>query len=495
MIRLSELLLGLECRVIGDDKISVGGISYDSRNIRKNDIFFAVKGHNTEGGLYVESALKSGAAAVVSENEIDLPGKTLIVVSDIKSALARISANFYGHPDKELLVVGITGTNGKTTTTYFIESIFNNIFRKTGVIGTVNYRYSGKVMPAPNTTPQSSDVYSLLREMADHKNEVAVMEVSSHALDLKRVEGVEFDVAVYSNLTQDHLDFHRTMENYFNAKAKLFTNLNQNNKKIPKFAIINKDDEWGRKLISLTNAATVLTYGIHSPADIYAENIRISSKSTEFILQTPVGHKKIRIPHIGEHNVYNAMAAAGVALSQGVSLEAVIAGLEGAPMVPGRLERVEAGQPYTAVVDYAHTDDALKNVLSSLRKLNPARLITVFGCGGDRDRTKRPLMGAVATELSDFVFITSDNPRTEDPQKIALDIETGIRKFNRNNYQVIIDREKAIAAAINMAQKGDVILLAGKGHETYQIIGKEKIHFNDAEIANKYISLSVKTHA
>jgi UDP-N-acetylmuramyl-tripeptide synthetase len=314
------------------------------------------------------------------------------------------------------------------------------------------------------------------------------MEVSSHALALGRVAGIEFDTAIFTNLTRDHLDFHKTMDDYFEAKASLFKGLTPGKKTNPKFAIINIDDPWGAKLAGMGLPSTVLSYGLSEKAAVRAQNIKSTSRNTEFILVTPAGHRKVHFPQLGLYNVYNALAAAGAALAAGISIEGIVSGLENAPHAPGRLEKVEAGQNFTVAVDYAHTDDALKNVMTALKELKPERLITVFGCGGDRDRSKRPIMGDLATAMSDFVFVTSDNPRSEDPERIALDIEVGIRRQHRNNYQVILDREQAIAAAVNMAQKGDIVLIAGKGHEDYQILADRRIHFNDAETARKYLN-------
>jgi UDP-N-acetylmuramoyl-L-alanyl-D-glutamate--2,6-diaminopimelate ligase len=313
------------------------------------------------------------------------------------------------------------------------------------------------------------------------------MEVSSHALALGRVEDIEFDIGIFTNLTVDHLDFHMNMDGYFSAKSRLFLGLKPVHKPGPKFAIINTDDPWGKKLAEITSFAKVITYGKNKKADFKATNIRLSSKGSEFLMTSPMGRNKIAIPLVGLHNVYNALASAAAGYCANIGKQSIINGLEQAPVVPGRLEKVDAGQPFSVVVDYAHTPDALQNVLTALRELKPQRIITVFGCGGERDRSKRPLMGDIATELSDFVFVTSDNPRSEDPERIALDIEVGIRRKNRNNYQVTLEREKAIASALSMARKQDIILIAGKGHETYQIIGDKKIHFNDIEISKKYL--------
>jgi|AGTN01.2.fsa_nt_gi UDP-N-acetylmuramyl-tripeptide synthetase len=486
-MKLSNLIKP-EYTVHGPTDIDVRGITYDSRKVKKGDLFVALSGSHADGNEYIHEALAAGAVAVLSAKYSPDIKVTQVIVTDPLVAMARAAADIYRHPDKKLLLIGVTGTNGKTTITYLLESIFERSGLSTGVVGTVNYRYGKKKFPAPNTTPQSADLYRFFSAMVKERRKAAIMEVSSHALSLGRVEGLEFDVAVFTNLTRDHLDFHETMDGYFRAKAKLFENLKPGEKKYKKHAVINIDDPLGKAFAAAVKQADVLTYGITASADICAENVRTSARGTEFNLKTPYGRRKVHLPHLGLHNVYNALAAAGAALSAGIALEGVVEGLESAPMVPGRLEKVECGQNYAVVVDYAHTDDALKNVLSALKELKPGRLITVFGCGGDRDRSKRPLMGEAATALSDFVFVTSDNPRSEDPARIALDIEVGIRRQHRNNYQVTLDREQAIASAIAMAQKGDIILIAGKGHEDYQIIGDQRHHFNDTEVARKYIA-------
>jgi UDP-N-acetylmuramoyl-L-alanyl-D-glutamate--2,6-diaminopimelate ligase len=486
-MKLSQLLEKIEHQLYGPADIMVSGITYDSRRTKQGDIFVALPGHHVDGKTFISQAVAGGAVVIIADTRQYAENVTSVVVSDPLAVLAEMSATLYGHPDKKLLLVGITGTNGKTTITYFLESIFKKAGRNPGVLGTVNYRHGATVVPAPNTTPQSADIYRIFGEMVEERCDSAIMEVSSHALALGRVKGIEFDIAVFTNLTQDHLDFHKTMDAYFDAKTKLFSSLGPGAKSFPKFAIINLDDPWGKKLTACAPGATVVTYGISEKANVSAQNIRISSKGAEFILVTPQGRKKITIPHLGLHNIYNALATAAAALSVGIPFDTVISGLQSAPAAPGRLEKVDDGQQFTVVVDYAHTDDALKNVISALKELKPQRLITVFGCGGDRDRAKRPLMGEIATALSDYVFVTSDNPRSEDPQRIALDIEVGIRRQHRNNYQVLLDREQAIATAISMAQKGDIILIAGKGHENYQIIGDTTIHFNDVEIAHKYL--------
>jgi len=486
-MNLAALLEGIDHSLTGPVDRAIRGIEYDSRKIREGCIFVALPGEHADGKDFIQQAIDRGATVIVANERRPASGVTYVVVKDPLAVLSDISARFYCHPDRKLYLVGITGTNGKTTISYFLESMFRKAGRRPGVIGTVNYRYGSQVIAAPNTTPQSSDIYRIFHAMTASSCDSAIMEVSSHALSLGRVSGLEFDCAIFTNLTQDHLDFHQTMDAYFESKAKLFSGLGPGEKSKPKFAIINRDDPWGRKLIARVSGATVLTYGLNEKADISAQHIRAGSKGSEFVLVTPHGRRKINIPHLGQHNIYNALAAAGAAFGAGIAFNMVSESLQQAPMAPGRLEKVDAGQSFTVVVDYAHTPDALQNVITALRALKPARLITIFGCGGDRDRAKRPLMGQVAAELSDYVFVTSDNPRSEDPQRIALDIEVGIRRRHLDNYQVILERQQAIASAISMAQKGDIILIAGKGHENYQIIGDNKIHFNDVEIAAKYL--------
>jgi UDP-N-acetylmuramoyl-L-alanyl-D-glutamate--2,6-diaminopimelate ligase len=487
IMKLSKITAGLRCEIFGNPDTEVTGVSYDSRKVEKGDAFVALAGYHTTGKQYIADALSKGAGVIVTDEKIETPC-AVVVVEDTLKALSHLSSRFYDIPDKKMYLMGVTGTNGKTTITYFIESIFEQARRSIGVIGTINYRFAGQSFKSVNTTPQSADLFSILSRMVGTKCRNCVMEVSSHALALGRVADLEFDLAIFTNLTIDHLDFHVDMQGYFEAKSKLFLGLRPGVKKGPKFAIINIDDPWGKKLAGITQFAKVITYGKTRKSDFSAANIRLSSHGSEFLMISPMGRNKVCLPHLGIHNVYNALASAAAAYSAGIPKHIIIRGLEQAPIVPGRLEKVEEGQPFSVVVDYAHTPDALQNVLCALKELKPQRIITIFGCGGERDRSKRPIMGDIATELSDFVFVTSDNPRSEDEGRIALDVEVGIRRRSRNNYQVILEREKAIASALNMARKQDIILIAGKGHETYQIIGDKRIHFNDIEVAKKYLS-------
>jgi UDP-N-acetylmuramoyl-L-alanyl-D-glutamate--2,6-diaminopimelate ligase len=376
-----------------------------------------------------------------------------------------------------------------------LESIFAAAGIECGVFGTINYRYKNKIINAPNTTPQSADLFLMMREMVDSGIKFLIMEVSSHSLALGRVADIEFDVAIFTNLTQDHLDFHENMDNYFDAKTILFKQLGLLNTKKQKCAIINIDDDYGKKLAQINPQIKTFTYGTKDDDyDFKAENILISNFGSAFdFIVKDKKKERIEIKHIGAHNVYNALASLAAAIFCGVNFDIAVHAIKSAKQAPGRLERIEnQGLGFDIFIDYAHTDDALKNVLSALKAINPTRIITVFGCGGDRDRLKRPKMGEVAAQMSDFVFITSDNPRTEDAHKIILDIEVGMKRFKSLAYKVVIDRKEAIAQAVTMCARGDVILIAGKGHEDYQIIGQEKIHFSDFQVASQCLNQRVK---
>jgi UDP-N-acetylmuramoyl-L-alanyl-D-glutamate--2,6-diaminopimelate ligase len=494
-MKLKELLSDESAFVIGDEDAEVAGVAYDSRKIGKDYAFFALPGYNTDGRKYIDEAIANGASVIIADSKYDANGAVQVVVKDIFRFMSLFGAKFYNYPDRELNIVGITGTNGKTTVTYMIESIFANSGIECGVIGTVNYRYKGKVIEADNTTPQSLDIYRIMRDISNSGIKYLVMEVSSHALGLGRVYGIEFDIAVFTNLTREHLDFHKNMDRYFEAKSALFKELGKGKKNSKKYAVINVDDEYGGKLLKSGISAEIKLYSAieKNVANFKAGNIEITNNGTVFNLVFCNERAKIRIKYIGMHNVYNALAALAAAVCSGISFEKAIEGLNNSRQTPGRLEKVNTiGLGFGVVVDYAHTNDALENVLRALKEITPKRIITVFGCGGDRDRAKRPLMGKTAVEMSDFVFVTSDNPRTEDSYQIILDIEVGIRRAGKKNYKVVVDRETAIKEAVMMGDKGDIVLLAGKGHETYQVTSGGKIHFNDVEIAEKYIDLKSK---
>ncbi|MDR1400977.1 MAG: UDP-N-acetylmuramoyl-L-alanyl-D-glutamate--2,6-diaminopimelate ligase [Endomicrobium sp.] len=494
-MKLKNLLQNKNVTIIGDENIEISGISYDSRKIYKNYAFFALPGYNTDGRKYISEAILRGASVIITKTKHDANNITQVIVEDIFHFMSIFCAKFYNYPDRELNIIGITGTNGKTTTTYILESIFINSNIDCGVIGTINYRYKSKVVSGNNTTPQSLDIYRIMREMVSDNVKYLIMEVSSHALSLGRVYGIDFDIAVFTNLTRDHLDFYKNENDYFEAKSILFKRLGVHTKRNKKYAVINIDDPYGKKLSKIKINAEMRFYSAvdKNTADFKAKNIVITNKGSVFDLFFNNEKVKIEIRHMGLHNIYNAMAAFAVAVYSGISLEKILKGLNNLRDIPGRLEKIDTrGMGFEVTVDYAHTDDALKNVLQVLKGLGFKRIITIFGCGGNRDRVKRPLMGKIASEMSDFVFITSDNPRTEDPYQIILDIETGIKKSNKENYKVVVDREIAIKEAVMMASKDDIILVAGKGHETYQIIGTKKIKFNDVKIAKKYIDIKEK---
>jgi len=497
MVRLDDLLLSIAAKEInGSTEIYVEGITYDSRQVKPGFIFVAISGYREDGNSYIPQALEAGASVIVSSKRIERLARpsrwggfaTQIVVENPRKALAKLATVFYNYPSDKLNIIGITGTNGKTTVSYLTEAIFKENGAKVGVLGTIAYRLGEKIFPAPITTPQSSDLEQILRKLVDEEFTTVVMEVSSHALSLDRVEGCEFDSALFTNLSREHLDFHKTMEEYLESKIKLFSILGKEaRKKREKLAVLNLDEPSTEKIIQSTEAK-IITYGIEKRADVVAKNIKFNLEKTTFTLVSARGEMKISLPLIGKYNVYNALAASTVALGQGISLDIIKRGLEKVSSIPGRFEKIDCGQPFTVIVDYAHTDEALRKLLDACRELKPRRIITVFGCGGDRDRGKRPIMGEVAVDLSDYVIVTSDNPRSEDPERIALDIEVGIKRKGKNNYQTIVDRFQAIEKALSMAEKGDMVVLAGKGHEDYQIFKDSRIHFDDREFARKILS-------
>ena len=460
----------------------IEALSCDSRKISKNSLFVALKGSSYDGASFIQEAVQKGSRAIVSS----LDPKSLklndnvyfLQVEDPRRVLRNLTQRFYGDPSQNVKTIGITGTNGKTTVTYLIESIFKQAGKDCGVIGTINYRLKEKVIPSGNTTPGFLENQQWLSLMKEEGINYCIMEVSSHALDQGRVDGINFEVGLFTNLTSDHLDYHHTRENYFLAKSKLFSNLSSEAK-----AVINTDDPYGQRLVSMTEAK-IFTYGIKNRAYVMAKDIQESIQITQFKIVCPEGEVLIRTPLIGAHNIYNMLAAAAAALSQGLSLEVIRKGLEGVLNVPGRLEKVNCGQNYTIFLDYAHTQDALENVLSTIKKVTDAKVILVFGCGGNRDKTKRPAMGKVASQLADQVIITNDNPRGEDPQSIINQIVEG---FEGDHYTVISDREEAIHKALEMAKSGEIVLLAGKGHETYQIFQEGTIKFDERQIVRSYL--------
>ena len=458
------------------------GICYDSRQAKPGYAFVALRGALADGHDYVQDAISRGASTVVLEKEpaSPLPPEvTAIYVTDTREALSRMAEYYYDFPSKTLGLIGVTGTNGKTTITYLLSSILAEAGKKWGRIGTIGYDIMGKTYASVNTTPESADLQRMMRTILDEGGEYCLLEVSSHALDQGRVERLCFRCAIFTNLSQDHLDYHGDMETYFSAKSLLFT------KHSPGVSVINVDDPWSERLLGMIKGK-VVTYGLKNPADVTVKNVTMSLVGANFTLSTPQGQAVFQTKLAGVHNLYNIMAAAAAAAHDGIPLKKIAAGVGKCQGAPGRFEKVDIGQPFAVIVDYAHTPDALENLLAAAKQLNPGRIVTLFGCGGDRDKSKRPLMGRVAWDHSDLVVVTSDNPRTEDPEKIISDILIGIPRHEREGRLLAItDRSEAINKTISMSKKGDVVLIAGKGHEDYQIIGGEKIHFDDREEALK----------
>jgi UDP-N-acetylmuramoyl-L-alanyl-D-glutamate--2,6-diaminopimelate ligase len=473
----------------GDASLPVQAITDDSRAVTAGSLFVAVKGERVDGHRFVEQAIKAGAGAVVVQEAVASGPLPFVQVADSRKALGLLGSRFHGDPSARLKMIGVTGTNGKTTTTYLCKSFLEGIDRRVGLIGTVGYQIGEETIPASHTTPGALDLQALLTKMVEGGLTDAVMEVSSHALALDRTAGCEYDVAVFTNLTQDHLDFHHTMDEYFEAKLRLFTGL-AGGKKTGKRAIVNLDDPRGGA-IRAACPVPVWGYAIKNHADIKAERVRLSLAGTAFTAATPAGSFAVESRLVGEHNVYNLLGAIGVALHSGATSDQVCEAAARITNVPGRFERVSSGQDFTVVVDYAHTEDALLRLLTAAQTLKTGRIITVFGCGGDRDRGKRPKMGRAAVEYSDVVILTSDNPRTEDPMAILHEVEIGVREAlerrNHVQYQMVPDRREAIGAAIQEARRDDMVLIAGKGHEDYQIIGSKKFHFDDREVAREAI--------
>jgi UDP-N-acetylmuramoyl-L-alanyl-D-glutamate--2,6-diaminopimelate ligase len=466
---------------------SVRGLEYDSRRVQPGYAFVAIKGETTDGNRYIDAAVENGAVAIVSDSlQIKPQGELAWArVEHGRRALARLSANFYKRPAERLILSGITGTNGKSTTAYLLESILSAARRKTALLGTIEYHIGTSVVPSPHTTPEALELNRFLAQAVGEGVTEAVMEVSSHALAQQRVFGIPYDVAVFTNLTRDHLDYHHTLEEYFQAKQMLFAGIGT---EPPRASVINLDDPHGAQLLryAKSRSSVVLTYGWQA-GDFSARNVDIGLHGTRFDLATPNGVVPLFSPMIGKVNVYNIAAACAAAYARGVSGEAMAPGIGNLTRVPGRFERVDCGQPFTVVVDYAHTDDALRNLTSVARDFvshsdAKGRVITLFGCGGDRDRAKRPLMAEAAGSGSDFVVLTSDNPRSEDPQAIIADALPGLKQSGVG-YAVEPDRRKAIALAINEARPGDMVLLAGKGHEKVQITAEGEIPFDEMQVA------------
>ncbi|MBF0487332.1 MAG: UDP-N-acetylmuramoyl-L-alanyl-D-glutamate--2,6-diaminopimelate ligase [Nitrospirae bacterium] len=468
------------------------GISYDSRRIEKGTMFFAVKGQHSDGHAYIEEAIKKGAHSVIYEDEIDVDafsGKDILLVrvDNVRRALAYVSARYYGDPSKELRLTGVTGTNGKTSTCYLMRSILTAYGKKSGMIGTIQYLVGDTVYSAYHTTPEAPEFQMYLNKMLAEGCEYVVSEISSHALAQYRVDAAEFDVVVFTNLTRDHLDYHKDMDDYFRSKKRLFNEL----LKPGGVSVINADDEFGRELIKecLSRGTDVMAYGMDARADVRAINIKRFANGLDFGISYGGGQYSIVSNLRGYVNIYNILAAFSASVALGIPYDAIIAGISKLRSVRGRFEPVECGQDFSVIVDYAHTDDALRNLIDSMKKLCTGRIITVFGCGGNRDTGKRPIMGRIASTLSDYAIVTSDNPRYEDPGDIIRHIIDGIEG---DSYTVEPDRKNAIKMAVNMAVPGDVVLIAGKGHENYQDIKGVRHPFDDRELAEKFILKRLK---
>lgn len=465
--------------------LSLTGLTFNSADVKPGYVFFALKGVHHDGNLFIEDAVKKGARLIVSAQAAGRDfGVPYFVSDDLDADMADAAYVFYGRPSEALHITGVTGTKGKTSISYLAEAALNRAGKKVSVLGTVNYRVNGRaVQDAPNTTPLALPLFKLLKQMADAKTDALVMEVSSHALEQQRVRHIHFDTAVFTNLQRDHLDFHHTFENYFNAKKKLFDGLlSPDNQKPLKTAVINADDPYGQKLIEmLRGKVRVLTYGLEAEADFKAADIEESLHGTRF----SVNGQAAKINLLGKHNVYNALAALCIAAARGADVKTALAGLADLPGVPGRMERIDEGQDFFVFVDFAYTDESLQRAYQTVKNFKTGRVITVFGCGGDRDRTKRPLMGRTACQNSDLVFLTNDNPRTEDPRRIFEDIIQGMKGFK--NYEVEPDRRRAVFKAVNAARKGDIVIIAGKGHEQTQKVGHETLPFSDQKTAQEAI--------
>ncbi len=480
-MRLKELLQGVNHRMVGEN-VDITAIEYDSRKTKPGNLFCCIVGAVVDGHTFAQSAVDLGAAALVVERELPI-AVPQVVVPDSRVAMAQIAANWYGHPERELTMVGVTGTNGKTTTTYMVKAIAEKAGKKVGLIGTIRNLIGSEPLETERTTPESVDLFRILRQMKDADVDIVVMEVSSHSLVQERVHGIMFDVAAFTNLTQDHLDYHKTLENYLQAKKRLFRQC--------RCAVVNVDDTYASRIMEGVEVP-IVSFGVREPADVSASEIDITAKGVQFDMRTPAGkvHMHINIP--GLFSVFNAMGAAAIALQLGCPMECVVEGLEEMEHVAGRLETIPVPDGrFSVIVDYAHTPDALENVLKTVQGFAPGRIVTVFGCGGDRDRAKRPVMGEIGGRFSDMLVVTSDNPRTEDPLKILEAIEEGVKKSGCE-YVVIESRKEAIRYALEHAQDNDVVVIAGKGHESYQEINGVKYHFDDREIVAELLGESLR---
>ncbi|WP_458413989.1 UDP-N-acetylmuramoyl-L-alanyl-D-glutamate--2,6-diaminopimelate ligase [Schinkia sp. CFF1] len=465
----------------------ISSIEMDSRQVQSGSLFVCISGYTVDGHDFVQQAIKNGASAILAERELPNvdPSIPFFIVSDTKRALAQLADYFYHQPTRKLRLIGVTGTNGKTTTTHIIDELFKANGEQTGLIGTMYIKIGSQIIDVKNTTPESLVLQKTFADMVAQNVSTAVMEVSSHALDMGRVRGCDYDIAVFTNLTQDHLDYHKTMEEYARAKGILFAQLGSAiDYEKPKFAILNNDDPVSEMYKKLTAGAHILTYGIDTESDVRATNIEMTAQGTTFSLTTPTGEASIAMKLVGKFSVYNVLAAISTALAANIPLSLIVKTIEKIEGVAGRFEVVSEGQDFTVIVDYSHTPDSLENALTTVKQFAKEKVFVIVGCGGDRDKTKRPIMASIAVKLSDEAIFTSDNPRTEDPVQILKDMEAGVQG---ERYKVFVDRKEAIYYCIGQAKKDDIILIAGKGHETYQIIGKEVHDFDDRKVARDAI--------
>jgi len=482
---LKKLLRVLPSKKIsGDVDLNIKKIEYDSRRINLGDLFVAIQGYSDDGHKYIHSAVKKGAVAVIAQKDGDFRTRAKIIVPDVREALALLASHFYGFPSKKLKVVGITGTNGKTTISFLVRSILKQNQKKVGLIGTIAYWMNDRKIEARNTTPESLDLQKMFYRMLEERISEVVMEVSSHALALHRVDGTLFDVAVFTNLNHEHLDFHKTMDAYREAKGLLFKKLKEKGG----CAVINVDDtNW--RYFSQQTETECLTYSLNDPsADFFTTNFICTPERSLIQMATPAGEMKLNFKLIGESNIYNALASVAVGFALEIEPDTIKSGLEAVEGIPGRMERIQAGQDFNIWIDYGHTPHAFERLLKTARRLTKGKLLFLFGCGGDRDCGKRPMMGKVASRYADLIFLTEDNPRSEDPRVIVQQIMHGIEE--KDKVQIVIDRAEGITKALEIAKAGDTLVLAGKGHEDYQIIGDKKIHFSDKETVLKLLNAS-----
>ena len=489
MKTLKDIISTLDVQQVqGNQNVSIQDITADSRAVKPNSLFIALDGATVDGHNYIDKAVDAGAVAVIVSKPVTVPADVCVItVDDTRQAMMVCVPYFFDYPANRMRMVGVTGTNGKTTTTHMIRHILKAQGFKVGVIGTVHIMIGDTSYPIHNTTPDVVDLQHILHQMVQENVEYCVMEVSSHALALGRVSGVEFDTAVFTNLTQDHLDFHKTFENYLAAKCKLFEQVSAPNQvKDNKGAVINIDDSYGYRVMEKTTAPTI-TYSTLGKGTLNASDVHMSTKNSQYTVNYKGESYPVSMNTTGLFNVYNTLAAIGACLQEGISMEAIDTSLKTFSSVPGRFELIEEGEDFAVVVDYAHTPDGLQNILETAKAIKENRIIIVFGCGGDRDATKRPIMGRIAAEYGDKIYVTSDNPRTEDPVQIVKDVEVGVKEALREgtSYEVIVDRREAINHAIHDAKAGDIVIIAGKGHENYQILKNETIHFDDREEARK----------